>query len=306
MGNDFCFAWEIKLMAAIQQHLAPWAVGFFKIITEFGDATFLVAILGFIYWAYNKEMGKKVGIVLLVSTFLNPMIKDIFLRRRPYFDHPEVTCLKKVSSEGDLYDIAAQGYSFPSGHSMSAASTYGGIQKRVKQKAVRTICVLLILLVGISRFCLGVHYPTDVLVGWGVGLLLVMGVPFLQAKIGNDRIFYGVLILCALPGIFYCRENDYFTGLGILIGFILGDLFERRYVNFANTRKLPAMIARTVGGLAIYLGVNSVLKLPFSTAFLNSQTLPAFLVRTGRYTIVMFLLIGVYPMLFKWTTRKNK
>ncbi|MCQ2401389.1 MAG: hypothetical protein MJ059_05640 [Lachnospiraceae bacterium] len=39
--------------------------------------------------------------------------------------------------------------------------------------------------------------------------------------------------------------------------------------------------------------------MPFTKAFLNSGTTPAFLVRTVRYAIIVFILIGLYPMCFK-------
>jgi membrane-associated phospholipid phosphatase len=48
------------------------------------------------------------------------MAKNIALRRRPYFDHESIHILRVVEPEADIYDIAAQGYSFPSGHSTNA------------------------------------------------------------------------------------------------------------------------------------------------------------------------------------------
>lgn len=305
MGINFCFNWELYLMEFLQNHLGSFGIWFMSIITEFGDATILTVVLGFIYWVYNKDMGKKVGIVLLTSTFLNPMIKDIFNRRRPYFDHPEIRCLKPVSTEGDIYDVAVQGFSFPSGHSMGASSAYGMIMRLIRKKIVWMVCSLLILLVGFSRFALGVHYPTDVLVGWAVGLALVWGLPILQEKIHNDVIFYGILLVCVLPGVFYCRDNDYFTALGLIIGFVLGDFWERKYVHFANTKNVLRGAVRVIGGVAIFLVLNELLKLPFSEEFLKSGELGAFLVRTVRYAIVMFVLIGVYPMAFRKEQSEN-
>ena len=53
-----------------------------------------------------------------------------------------------------------------------------------------------------------------------------------------------------------------------------------------------------VGAFAIYLVMNKLLKMPFSTEFLSGGTLGAFLVRTARYAIIIFVMIGVYPKVF--------
>ena len=55
---------------------------------------------------------------------------------------------------------------------------------------------------------------------------------------------------------------------------------------------------RVAGALVIYLVLNQLLKLPFSEAFLSDVSLPAFLVRTARYALMIFLIVGVYPKVF--------
>ena len=94
------------------------------------------------------------------------------------------------------------------------------------------------VLVGISRFCVSVHYPTDVLCGWALGLIVVFLVPALQRAIKNRWLFYGLLVLIALPGWFYCKSADYYTAFGILVGFIVAVKFEARFVKFENTRNV--------------------------------------------------------------------
>ena len=161
------------------------------------------------------------------------------------------------------------------------------------------IGIIVPLLVGISRFCVGVHYPTDVICGWALGLIVIFLVPALQRAIKNRWVFYGVLLLIAVPGWFYCKSADYYTAFGILLGFIVAVEFENRFVKFENTRNVLRCILRLVLGVGVYFGLNTVLKLPFSKDFLDAATMASYAVRAARYCVVIFVTIGVYPLIFR-------
>ena len=238
-----------------------------------------------------------IGVNFCMANVWNPMAKNVALRRRPYFDTP-VKCLKIVDPSADMYDIAAQGFSFPSGHSSGAMATYGSIGAFLKKGWAWAIAIVIPLLVGVSRFCVGAHYPTDVLCGWLLGVLAIVIVSAVGRGFKHKWAFYLLLAATALPGFFYCRTNDYFTSFGMMLGFFAGNLFEERYVKFRSTRVWWKILLRLAGGVAVYFALNTALKLPFSSAFLDSGTAAAYLVRTVRYAIVLFVDIAIYPMLF--------
>lgn len=286
-------------MEWLQAHMGSVGTALAGICTMFGEELILIAVVGFLYWCYDKEYGKFVGTNLVFAVVLNPLIKNIFLRRRPYFDHEGIRCLKPVDADAAIDDLAAQGYSFPSGHSMSAAGTYGSLAAYRKNRWTLAAAILIPLLVGVSRFCLGVHYPTDVLVGWLCGFLVIALIGFMQVKVRDRRKLYLILALAGLPGYFYCKSDDYFTAYGMMLGVFCGILFEERYVHFANTRNPMLCILRIAGGLAVFLVLNMLLKLLFSGEFLGNGSLAAHLVRSCRYGVACFVVIGVYPMLFK-------
>jgi undecaprenyl-diphosphatase len=110
-----------------------------------------------------------VAVTLAGAALLNVLLKQSFARIRPapFFEYP--------------LPVSA---SFPSGHAFFAASIIGGltvlVSGRVRSNALRaTIWVValgLILLIGLSRVYLGVHYPSDVFAGYAVAVVWVAGV----------------------------------------------------------------------------------------------------------------------------------
>ena len=145
---------------------------------------------------------------------------------------------------------------------------------------------------------LGNHYPTDVLTGWFLGALIVIFFPMIQARVRRPNLFRLIVFLISSLGIFYCTTDDYFTGLGLMAGFFLSIPFEERFVNFKETRHPGICALRVLGGFALYYLFNTLLKLPFSAEFLASDMLSAHLVRAARYTIIVFVMFALYPMLF--------
>ena len=138
---------------------------FFKLITKLCNEKFIIiaTVLIFITLLFKK---KKIGFILtlnvLLCSGLNTVIKHIFLRPRPV----------------GLKLIKQGGYSFPSGHSMMAVAFFGILIYLVcKSKWKKSIKILLsslltvlILLIGISRIYLGVHFASDVLAGFAIAL----------------------------------------------------------------------------------------------------------------------------------------
>ncbi len=141
----------------------PFLTAIMKFITTLGGAPVLITIsLISIVILKNKKIGICITGNLINITILNIVLKNTVQRPRP---------------EGYRL-INETGYSFPSGHSMVNTAFYGliiyFIYKNVKNIALRNaLCILLgilILLIGISRIYLGVHYASDVIAGLFISL----------------------------------------------------------------------------------------------------------------------------------------
>lgn len=302
-GATFYFAWEPAFIIWLQAHLGVIGQAVVSFFSVFGEPVVTIGLIGFFYWGLDKELGKEIGISAALATVLNSTIKNVFIRRRPYFDHPEIKCLKAPEKGKDIYSLSAQGYSFPSGHSANVGSVFGSIIGYLKKRWVTAVSVTICAVVGFSRICLGVHYPTDVICGLAVGVVSAIIVYILGQKVKHKWIRYLVLAVLAVPGAFICTSEDYFSGVGMLLGMLVGCMFEEKLVRFENTRNVLRLILRLLGGVVVYLALNILLKTAFSAA---AAAYSENLFRFIRYGIISFVELGIYPLLFRHTAKIGK
>ena len=136
-----------------------------KFITFLGSATVVigVTVLSLIF-IKDKKVGLFMSIDLVVITIFQYILKFVFQRNRPI----GINLIEETS------------YSFPSGHSLTAMAFYGFIiyliyKSNLKYKKIYVIALsILILLIGLSRVYLGVHFITDVLGGFTFSLFYVI------------------------------------------------------------------------------------------------------------------------------------
>ena len=144
------------------QSLGSWLELPMRFFTFLGSEDFFLLMLPIIYWCINADMGVRVGTILLLSSGINDIFKLAMRGPRPYWYS---TLVKAMSAETS--------FGVPSGHSQTAVSVWGMLASRIKRPWAWPVAIAIILLIGLSRLYLAVHFPHDVLLGWLIGALLL-------------------------------------------------------------------------------------------------------------------------------------
>lgn len=141
--------------------------GVMMFISHLGSAVTLITLsIAFVFLIKNKKHSKLIILNLILVFILNRLLKVIIARPRPNI----------------LRIVQETGYSFPSGHSMISMGFYGlliylayrNIKNKKRKYPLIIFLALLILLIGISRIYLGVHYATDVIGGFVIGFIYLV------------------------------------------------------------------------------------------------------------------------------------
>lgn len=162
--------WLDKFNIVVANNRTTFCTKFFKIFTHLGSfitLAILAVVAGILLWFVAKK--KRISVFYLVcfgaAAVANFIAKRIVKRPRP--EH--------------LMIIKETGFSFPSGHSMMSfvffALLIHFVYKTIKNKWLKwliiSVCAGLIAAIGFSRIYLGVHYLTDVLVGWVISFAII-------------------------------------------------------------------------------------------------------------------------------------
>ena len=268
----------------MRQSLPSFVEQFLAIISYIGDGPALVALVMLVYWSVDKRIGQMALACFGVGNFISQLLKNIACVYRPWIRDARIV-VSPYAVEG------AGGYSFPSGHVTGTVTSLGMFawMARKRNKVITVICVVVILLMMFSRNFLGVHTPQDVLVALliGIAMIAIAQAFFNWIELRDimtpghniDLVVTIVLMVVSAASVALVVMKPYpmdyvdgallvdpvsmqkgsFEAAGILAGFALSWLLERRFIDFKTDSSvaIKERIVRGVVGVAI-VGVTYV------------------------------------------------
>jgi len=289
------------------QNLGSWLKTPMEVFSLFGTENFFLLLLPALYWCMEASIGLRVGIILLLSTSVNDALKMAFHGPRPYWYSTDVIGYASETSFG-----------VPSGHAQIAFGVWGMLATSIRNWWGWLIAIIVILLIGISRLYLGVHFPHDVILGWLMGALLLWLVlrfwkpvtawpkkMSLGQQILASFLSSLVLILFSLIPFLWLKITNWqppqawaeytkeavsmsvaFTTAGTLFGLLAGLAWFNHQGGFDANGPLWKRILRYVlgliGVLVFYLGM----KVLFGLIVPDAETVLPYILRYIRYVLV--------------------
>jgi membrane-associated phospholipid phosphatase len=158
---------DITILQWIHTQSTPFLDGLFLFFTTIGNVEYIlpITVLILAYLVYGRKRQSALMLLFGVggAAVSNVILKLLFQRDRPSFWQSAIT---------------ETGYSFPSGHAMISSALILCIIILLWNTKYRLASIItgaiIVILIGVSRLYLGVHYPTDVIAGWSVSLVWVL------------------------------------------------------------------------------------------------------------------------------------
>jgi membrane-associated phospholipid phosphatase len=183
------------------QSTGNWMAPVMTFFTFLGYPQAYMVIVAVIYWSVDRKIGLRLAIFLPVVSSVNSILKQAFHAPRPYWLDPRIKAIR-----------VSNGFGMPSGHAQASVGwIYAG--SLLKRGWFWVLAIVIVLLIGISRVYLGVHFPSQVVAGWLAGIL----VAWILIRFESG-------FLSWLGGIKFRYQLLLITGIGAF-GLLLGGLF---------------------------------------------------------------------------------
>lgn len=153
------------------QSAGDWLTPVMRFFTWLGYPQAYMIIIAIIYWSFDRKLGLRLAVFLPLTASLNSILKQAFHAPRPYWMDPDI---KAIQVSG--------GFGMPSGHAQ-ASIVWLYAANILKNKWIWFVAIIVAFLVGLSRVYLGVHFSSQVLSGWLIGIGVLILFSYFEKKI---------------------------------------------------------------------------------------------------------------------------
>ncbi len=282
---------EIQFLQFLESLRTDFSVKLFEGITILGEETILILLIAVLYFAFDKRLALRIGYITVTSMCVNGVVKNIVKRPRPFAS----------GLVNPARAHTATGYSFPSGHTQTIATWSTAFAMYFKKAWVRVLVGIGIVAVAFSRLFLGVHYPSDVIVGAALGIGIAIGLSVVYDKTANTRRLYGItaLVMLSFAVLFVVGADplyeDFFKLYGMLVGLYFANGLEEKYAPITYDVVAWKKVLRIVIGIGVVLAVKEGVKVVDIFGILRVSLL----LDAVRYMLVVIVGFGLCPILYK-------
>src|SRR6266404_6182289 len=128
-------------------------------------------VLAFVYFVISPRSAARLYLLVPLSGLLNHVLKLSFHSPRPFWIDTRIHAL-----------CSWAGYGLPSGHVLTASVVWPSVARALHTRWASFGAVSAVLLVSVSRVYLGVHFISDVIAAWAIGIMLVLSFELLERK----------------------------------------------------------------------------------------------------------------------------
>lgn len=304
---------QLEIIRALQELRTPPLTFVLEVITTVGGPAFYLLILPLIFWLSSPRVGYRFLIVVLISIYLNSLLKDAgpsyiasegpLYTVRPYLSDAQVwTCRRDPAFDpGALLArlcYEEESRSFPSGHAQTSIVVWSYLALLLRRRWFSLIALAAVALIGLSRIYLGQHWPTDVLGGWLIGLLLLGGALWFfrlwERQPGRLNRFLLAAMAVLVPLLLLLDSDptaNRARALGLIAGSSIGYALQRQSAPFHARAPWPVQL------LKLLIGVVGIGAIQLGLAALAPET--------WLVGLLLALLIGLWvtlvaPLIFGW------
>lgn len=240
------------------------------------EEEFYLLLFPTLLWCVDARLGFRLGVLVLISFYLNSLIKNAVGHPRPFDLDPSIKL------------VDATGYGLPSGHAQSAALVWGGVAAHARNGWAWGGAFALAGVIGLSRVYLGVHFPTDVFAGWMIGAVLLLAgsaIYRVTADRFRTRSLAGQVVFATAGSAVLALlfpDPSAVSAMGALAGLAAGFAVSIRYLRVEAEGPLWQRGLRLLVGLTIlfvlYVGLRTVLP--------SGETSLHLMLRFARYAVL--------------------
>ncbi len=317
----------IPFLHTLADTRVPFLEKFFSLLTYLGDEKLFVVIALIVLWCFSKRGGLYMLTTGFAVSNLGQALKLLLRIPRPWLlDKTMEPKVVASARESNLLGDGADGWSFPSGHTLISVGTYGGMAAWFKEKWLRIAGIALAVLVPFSRLYLGVHTPVDILAGALLALILVLTLKPVFASSGSGKVravlIGNIVLSAAMLGWMYAagmpkgsaaEELDLFASgiknlwqlLGATLALEIAFEVDERWLHYDTRAVWWAQLLKIAGGCLIVLGVQTVVQklLGYAKPITWDNMTRSGIIACVANLLAMVCGTALWPMTFKWFSR---